>query len=297
MTAPDRRSIPDFYLYGDPQADVERDFLHVEPILDRSGPNDWRIRPHFHPDHVQIMLIHHGGGTVRLEDARLTIPVPALIALPAGCVHQFDFQPGTDGFVVTAALGWLNTAQSVDPNVAQGIAQPGVYALTGSAFTVDAVLVSFQALAREFVWQAPARRAAIMALFTQILVILHRLGVDNAVRIAAPGDRDQDLLTDYRKLIEEHFRVQASPSFYAEQLAVTTARLNAACNLRAGRTASQILHDRMVLEAKRLLLYTDHSVSGIAQMIGFDDPAYFSRFFAKRTGTSPATYRKARSSG
>ncbi|MDG8254063.1 helix-turn-helix domain-containing protein, partial [Streptococcus pneumoniae] len=62
---------------------------------------------------------------------------------------------------------------------------------------------------------------------------------------------------------------------------------------RAGRTASQIVQDRLLLEAKRLLIYTDHGVARIGEMIGFDDPAYFSRFFATRTGCSPAAWRKA----
>ena len=57
----------------------------------------------------------------------------------------------------------------------------------------------------------------------------------------------------------------------------------------AGRA---VLHERILLEAKRILLYTDHTVARVAHMTGFEDPAYFSRFFAQRTGQSPASWRK-----
>lgn len=292
-----RDDIPTYYLYGDGGADVELDFLHVEPLVDRSGPNGWRIRPHAHPDHMQIMLIHGGGGHVQLEDSRHPIPVPAVLVLPAGCVHQFRFDPGTDGFVITAALGLLNSATAGDARLAQAVARPAVLPLSGAGLDLPEVIVTFEGLLREFVWDAPGRRTAILALYMRLLVIVLRLSIAQDRPAPAPGDRDQDLLMRYRTLIEAHFRDQRSPAFYAAALAVTPARLNAACKARAGRTATTILHDRILLEAKRLLVYTDHGVARIAQMTGFDDPAYFSRFFAQRGGISPAGYRKARAAG
>ncbi|MDS9469090.1 helix-turn-helix domain-containing protein [Paracoccus sp. MBLB3053] len=292
MTRTSATTIPHYYLYGDQDRDVELDFLHVEPILDRSGPHGWRIRPHAHPDHLQIMLIHHGGGVLSYEDQRRQIPVPAVLILPAGCVHQFEFDAGTDGYVVTAALGWLNAATAADPALAETVTRPAVLALEGSGVDVSSTIETFDWLLREFVWSAPGRRSAIMGLFLRLLVIVLRLGISHRDSGPAPGDRDQDLLIRYRGLMERHYRNQRSPSFYARQLAVTTARLNAACKLKAGRTASEILHERILLEAKRCLLYTENSVTQIAHMTGFDDPAYFNRFFARRTGVSPGVYRK-----
>ena len=285
--------IPRYYLYGDSGADVERDFLHVEPILTRSGPHGWRIQPHAHPDHAQIFLIHKGGGTVQFEDHSVEIPLPAVMVLPAGSVHQFAFQPGTDGYVVTAALGWLNTVTASDPGLREVLAQPAVLPLRDSGLHVPTVIDTFDWLLREFVWSAPGRRIAIMALYLRLLVILLRLRIATQTEDLPPApDRDQNLLVRYRGLIEEHFRHQRTPAFYADQLAVTVARLNAACKARAGRTASDLVHDRLMLEAKRLLLYTDHGIARIGNMIGFDDPAYFSRFFAARAGSSPASWRK-----
>ncbi|WP_134679074.1 helix-turn-helix domain-containing protein [Paracoccus ravus] len=284
--------IPQYYLYGDRDRDVERDFLHVEPILDRSGPNAWQIKAHAHPEHIQVLLVHRGGGTIRIEDATLAIPAPCILVLPAGCVHQFEFDPGTDGHVVTAALGFLSSVTSGDPRLAQAIARPAVLKITGSGVDLPATVDTFDWLLREFVWSAPGRRTAITALFLRILVIVLRLGMAQSGTETTVPDKDQDLVMRYRALIERDFRTERAPSAYAAALAVTTARLNAACRARADRTASEILYERILLEAKRYLLYTESSVAQIAHLAGFDDPAYFNRFFARRAGMSPGAFRK-----
>lgn len=285
-------SIPHYYLYGETDADVENDLLHIEPIRDRSGPNDWRIRPHAHPDHMQVFLVCEGGGTIGMEDRLLQIPVPAVLVVPAGIVHQIDFAPGTDGYVVTAALGCLDAAAALDPALAEAAGRPAVYGLAGTGLDIVAVNDTLRWLHREFIWAAPGRHAAIMAQYVRLLVIVLRLSIVQDDGAPAAPDRDYELLARYRALLEAHFRAERTLTFYAEKLAVTPARLNAACKARAGKTASTLLHDRIVVEAKRYLIYTESSVAQVAHLTGFNDPAYFNRFFAQRVGASPGAFRR-----
>lgn len=284
--------IPRYYLYGDQGADVERDFLHIEPIRDRSGPNDWRIHPHTHPDHTQVLVVQDGGGSIRLEERQLLIPAPCVLVIPAGIVHQIDFAPGTDGFVVTAALDCLKAASASDPRLTTAAGRAAAYPLEGTGVSIPAVIDTFQWLHREFIWSAPGRRTAIMAQFMRILVIVLRLYVTHDDPGIASPDRDYDLLVRYRALLEAHFRNERSLAYYADVLAVTPARLNTACKARAGKTASDLLYERIIIEAKRYLIYTESSVAQIAHLTGFDDPAYFNRFFTRRIGMSPGNFRK-----
>ncbi|MCX8998213.1 helix-turn-helix domain-containing protein [Rhizobiaceae bacterium BDR2-2] len=292
MASEAARGIPHYYLYGDQGADVELDFLHIEPIRDRSGPNDWRIRPHAHPDHMQALLVKEGGGTIRLEERILPISVPGILVVPAGIVHQIDFDPGTDGFVVTAALGCLKAAAASDPRLMGAAERPAVYPLEGTGVSIPAVFDTFEWLHREFIWSAPGRRTAIMAQYMRLLVVMLRLSVTHDDPGIAAPDRDYDLLVRYRALLETHFRSERSLAFYAGDLAVTQARLNTACKARAGKTASDLLYERIVIEAKRYLVYTESSVAQVAHLTGFDDPAYFNRFFTQRVGVSPGAFRK-----
>lgn len=292
MTGARTGGIPLYYLYGDQGSDVELDLLHIEPIRDRSGPNDWRIRPHAHPDHVQVLLVWQGAGSIRFEDRQVAIPAPSVMCIPAGVVHQIDFTPGTDGYVVTAALGCLRIAAAQDARLAQAAGRAAVYPVAETGMSQPAVLDTFETLHREFIWSAPGRRSAIVAMFTRILVMILRLSVAGESRSDGAPDRDYDLLLRYRALLEDHFRSQRALAFYAGELAVTPARLNAACKARAGRTASELLHDRLITEAKRYLIYTESSVAQVAHLTGFDDPAYFNRFFTQRVGQSPGAFRK-----
>lgn len=292
MAAGSQAQIPRYYLYGDQGADVELDFLHIEAIRERSGPHDWRIRPHSHPDHMQVLIVREGGGQIRVEDRTLAIEPLAVMVIPAGVVHQIDFHAGTDGFVVTAALGCLKAASANDARLEAAAAHPAVYALAGTGLDTAAVEESFALLHREFIWSAPGRRTVIMAQYMRILVTLLRLAVTRDDQGAATSSRDHDLLVRYRALLERHFKEERNLGFYADALAVTRARLNAACKSRAGKTASDLLHERIVIEAKRYLVYSESSVAQVAHMTGFDDPAYFNRFFAQRAGVSPGTFRK-----
>lgn len=284
--------IPRYYLYGDQDVDVELDFLHIEAIRERSGPNDWSIRPHSHPDHTQVLLVREGGGVIRMEDEVLSIDPPAVMVVPAGIVHQIDFLAGTDGFVMTAALGCLKTAATGDPRLDTAVALPAVYPLEGTGLNIAAVEDTFAWLHREFVWSAPGRRTVIMAQCMRILVMILRLGITRDEAGGAAPTRDHDLTVRYRALLEANFREQRNLDFYADTLAVTRARLNAACKGRTGKTASDLLHERIVIEAKRYLVYSESSVAQVAHMTGFDDPAYFNRFFTKRVGVSPGVFRK-----
>ncbi|MCY1312044.1 4-hydroxyphenylacetate catabolism regulatory protein HpaA [compost metagenome] len=77
-------------------------------------------------------------------------------------------------------------------------------------------------------------------------------------------------------------------------MGVTEARLNDICRRIADLPSKRLIHDRVMQEAKRLLLFTGSSANEICYLLGFRDPAYFSRFFARNAGMSPGVYRQRR---
>ena len=101
------------------------------------------------------------------------------------------------------------------------------------------------------------------------------------------------LVQRFRALLEIHLRQHQPLGFYADALHVTPDHLSRACRSVTGLSALELMHDRMALEARRLLAYTNAQVGEVAAELGFTDPAYFSRFFARRAGGSPQAYRAA----
>lgn len=99
------------------------------------------------------------------------------------------------------------------------------------------------------------------------------------------------LAADFIALVEKHFRSIHTVSEYAGQLFVSPKSLAKRLKILGYPTPTEIIHDRLILQAKRELRYTRKTVKEIAYDLGFDDPAYFSRLFAKKEGISPARYR------
>lgn len=290
--------IPRYRLYGDIEGDelarADLDFLHIEPIQKRSGAYDWRIQTHAHPHHYQIHHVGTGRGSIDIEGVNLTAHAPCLVSIPCTAIHRIAYLPGTDGSVVTAAMPFVTQACLGDTILIEATRQGGVFPLRdGTGPDPSEVSGFFAAITREFAHPAPGRRAALMAWFTSVLVALMRAEAQASQEESLPAeDRNSAIAMRYRDLVEAHFLDWRRIEAYAEALGVTPARLNAACKARLGTTASGFLHDRIVTEAKRWLIYTGMTVAEIGYALGFEDPAYFSRFFARRTGTAPGRLRE-----
>lgn len=289
-----RRSvIPSFFLYDEALADVEHDFLHVEAINIRSSVHDWTISPHAHPEHFQFLFVTEGGGRIWMEDDEWPLDPPTLVVIPSAAVHEIHFAPGSDGFVITVATPYVTDAVQADPALAEVVAAAGHYRAEDPDRDGYGLLDAFQWLEREFIGAAPGRRTAIRAHFQRVLISLARLKDHGALAGSSLMRRDADIVVRYRRLIEEHFRQALPLTFYADRLSITYARLNAACRTVAGKSALKLMHDRLMIEAKRNLLYTSMSVGEVGHAIGFQDPAYFCRFFARHAGRSPGAFRAA----
>ena len=122
-------------------------------------------------------------------------------------------------------------------------------------------------------------------LFTEI----GRLGVH--VEPVVELNPATDLVRRYRQLVSEHFMEHRSAQFYAGELGVSVGHLSRCTKDVTGSSASQIIRQEVIMEAKRLLVNTDLVVERISDQLAFDDPAYFGRFFKRETGFSPGVYR------
>tara|TARA_R110002153_G_scaffold171645_1_gene324518 strand:+ start:206 stop:1084 length:879 start_codon:yes stop_codon:yes gene_type:complete len=93
-------------------------------------------------------------------------------------------------------------------------------------------------------------------------------------------------------LINAHFYSQKFPKFYADKLNITTKHLNRVVNKTLNKTTSQLISERIILEAKRLIVHSQDNLANIAYTLEFSDYAYFSRFFKLKTGMTPLDFRK-----
>jgi AraC family transcriptional regulator, transcriptional activator of pobA len=124
---------------------------------------------------------------------------------------------------------------------------------------------------------------------TVLLTYLSRL-YSEQYKSAAPS-AEKLLLKRYQEKIEEYYRELHEVGDYAAQLNISAGHLSEVIKAQSGKPAITHIHDRLVLEAKRLLFHTENSVKEIAFDLGFSDASYFNRFFKRETGAPPAEYR------
>jgi AraC family transcriptional regulator, transcriptional activator of pobA len=140
--------------------------------------------------------------------------------------------------------------------------------------------------------------AAVRSLLQVFLLRLQRYSnATNPARLPTADQRSTNganrQLTDrFRQLLERHFLEYQTVQAYAESLGVTANYLSESVKATTGLPAGTVMRQRSLLEAKRLLVYTDRSVQQIANLLNFPDPSYFGRFFKRETAQSPIAFRR-----
>lgn len=278
--------IENVFLYGEEAQDVGFDTIHIEPIRERSMRHHWIIQPHRHPNHVQIMLFTKGGAQTHLDGRDCSPEAGSVILHPAGMVHSIRYLEGTEGLTITVAVSALALMLRETTALSAVIAAPGVIRLGDRE---GAVRTAFEKLAEEYRCREPAWEVAARACLLDILVQLHR--VRGGAEDRKSYRRGRELANGLARLIEENFRAQKRVSSYARMLCISPQRLNAACKSALGLSASEMLYARIMLEARRALAFSDLTIGEIAHDLGYDDPAYFNRFFSGRAGMPPGEWR------
>jgi len=286
------RRIPAYFLYGEAPRRITGALLHVETIEARSARHHWKIEPHLHHALHQMIVVLRGRGVVLAEGTRSQYRPPALLVMPAGSVHGFEFEPGTTGYVVSLSVELQRDLARRDSGVDALFSQPATVELHREAVNATDLPRSVRLLAREFARGGNGHQLALYG-WTEVLL-------GNALRLAEnlPGPSDRAigqrrlLIARFNDLVERKFRDEQSVAGYARLLHTSQSRLRSAALELTGQSPMQLIHARLLLEAKRQLHYTDSSIGEIALALGFADPAYFTRFFSRHTGLSPRSFRQ-----
>lgn len=294
MSQPSRTAVPVFKLYGETRHWPTPDLLHCESIPERSRLHDWHIRPHRHADLVHVLHIAEGRVELELEGTQHALHGPLVIVVPAMTIHGFRFSQDIEGHIVTLAQPLAEQlGQRLEEQAS--VLRHADYHLLEQPRQASRLATLVAQIDAEYRQPAPGRDRMLDALIQALTVALARLATPHGLTDTAPGphqrERGYEHLASFQALIEARYRQQPSVERFAEQLGMSSAHLNALCRRLADRSALQLLHERLLLEAKRQLTYTNMTISQVADSLGFSEPAYFTRFFKRNTGLSPRDFR------
>ena len=283
-------AVPTYALYGEAAEKSQEQWLHCESIAARSALYDWQIKAHRHQHFFQFLHIAHGAADVFIDEHWTAPPVPAVITLPPQVVHGFRFAREVQGHVVTVPIEHVERLLEASPGAREWAVRPRVLPLGGHA-EASGIAAEVAALAAEFAGHGAWRSPLVEAHLTAILLLIARLAAADTARTSG-GSQLSRRAAAFRALVDRHYRRRLPVAYYAAQLGTSQTHLNRICRAAFQDSALGVIDRRVVLEATRGLTFTVLSVKEIAASLGFDDPAYFSRFFTKHVGLSPARFRQ-----
>ncbi len=282
-------------IYRDSSSRTEPLDLHIEELQARAQALDYSIKPHAHPDMLQVFLAVSGKCVAIIDEAAHQLAAPCVVSIPGGIAHCFEFEPGARGWILTVAHQRVIQAplDRNDDNVTLLLRQPHVLETdTGSPY-FEQLATLMHLLHQEFNADRAGRRACLEHLLRLILVH-HWREVARVQPASSHTDRDRRLFYEFRALVEQHYAQDWSITDYTEALGCSQPRLNRVCRQLSGHSANGIILVRVCEEAKRLLTFTTAPAASIGYRLGFQEPSYFTRFFRKQTRLTPGQFRAAR---
>ncbi|MFA7416468.1 MAG: AraC family transcriptional regulator [Rhizobium sp.] len=274
---------------GDPviHRDVRSDALR--PALARRS---LRLTSAPYVDFLHIFYLEEGQARLETDGFQRELSGPALAILPPDAKLMVVIEAGASGHLVGTSCSLFEEAigDHAETNSLRVFFTRTTWreSLNRGEAARQATLIN--GLASELADDGHGSRMAASALLRLFLLSTWRIcGAEDVARAgkANPGD----ILQRFRQLVESHFARQRPVSFYAGQLGITTDRLHSICRRNLAKTPIQLLHERLTREAKLRLKRSTLSVHDISDSLGFHDPTYFSHYFKRQTGLSPAAYR------
>ncbi|HEV3379166.1 MAG TPA: AraC family transcriptional regulator [Thermoleophilaceae bacterium] len=252
-------------------------------------PED-RREPHRH-DYHEIIWVRSGSGQHLIDGVATPIEEGTVTIIGRGQVHVFEEGEHLHGAV-------LRLRDELLPGEAQRL--PASWMLSGRCGRTVRVPAEqadqLEALLRTLhdeLQRPPARESSQLRghLISVVLLWLERWYDADRAACPDPDAAELQLLRRFIQTLERDYATHHDAGHYADELAVPPAALSRALTETTGRATKELVLDRVMSEAARLLRFTDENVQQVAQRVGYEDPLYFSRAFKRHFGDSPVAYR------
>jgi AraC family transcriptional activator of pobA len=264
---------------------AEADALEVRSVeLDRIEGDDVR-EPHRHAYH-ELIWVREGSGRHLIDGAPVEFGPRTMTLIAKGQVHQFESAEGVRGYVVRFDDEWLSGSRRwlFSGHVCTPLTVP-----VEDAERFDALLE----LLRVEVERPPGPESAELRrnLLTAALLWAQRWREAQQLEGGEATSTDVQLHREFLETLERDFTTNHEVGHYADALGVTPGTLSRTLTRLSGRTTKQLILERVLLEAARLLRFSDLSVKEIAARLGFNDQFAFSRAFKRQRGEAPLDFR------
>ena len=277
-------------------------FEHEEPFVDfycndlsqHLKNNDHIIhKPHRH-DFFLCVLFSEGSGIHEIDFTSYSINPGSVFFLKPGQIHNWKFNSTPKGYIFFHTqdfyeLYFSNNKLIQFPFYASIVNPPN---LTLQRNELSILEKHFKELYTEYNNKTIYKKQKLTCLINLIYIDLARI-----YTISKPTNSTLSLtyfktLITLEQLIEEFYITEKSASYYANQLHITTKHLSRITKAVLNKTTTDLIIERNILEAKRLIINSNDTLTAIAELLGYEDYAYFSKIFKSKVKVSPLKFKK-----
>lgn len=245
-------------------------------------------KPH-RDDHCQLMLAVSGEFKLNIDFETIEFVAPALLFVFPEQVHHVS--------EVQDPKGWMISFDPslIDKEVLQFLENKFN---NPSLIKRDSVFFQQMIILMDFIEKVQLQNTnhylqkSIHSLLNSLLSLIAGELVSNLPTIKGKESRSIVIKENFIKLTKEHFKTWKQPAQYASALSISTSHLNDTVKSLTGTPVSTHIQEASIMEAKRLLYFTDNTVKEIAYEVGYDEPVYFGKLFKKITKLTPLEFRK-----
>jgi AraC-like DNA-binding protein len=240
--------------------------------------------PHKH-DFFQLMLVTGGTGTHQIDFVEHEVSRGTIFLMKPGQMHSWKMKKGVTGILVEFHYQSLNAFKESVRLMEDLQHSPDVLRVSPKVFA-EALTLADQML-KETEAKKEAQDLALQGLLTIFLIHLMR-----QYRKTLRQDKLLSTVDKFKELVEKKFRQHHDVSTYARELRTSPKALTMQLSRSIGKAPRRVIQERILLEAKRFLAFSQLSIAEIGYELGFEDANYFTRFFRIHEKKSPATFRK-----
>lgn len=249
-------------------------------------------KPHRHTFY-QVLFIEKGTGSHKIDFLEHQIKTPVVYFLAPGQVHDLRI---TDKNTLGCLINFTPDFFSSFLNKSQCIDQLPIFSFNRSISyykvpedSNDKFMEIFMKIKELYTQNTKTSLNLLRIYLLEIFYTVLNEVSDTEENVNITSQKN--LLHRFEKLVEENYAIEHYPKYYADKLAITANYLNCICKNVSGKTAGEIIRNRIILEAKRLLINSEFSISQISFQLGFEDNSYFTKFFKTNGKISPSEFR------
>ncbi|WP_223600388.1 AraC family transcriptional regulator [Chryseobacterium sp. GVT01B] len=251
-------------------------------------------KPHRH-DFYAAVLFTKGVGVHEIDFQKYDVSEGSLFFLSPGQIHSWELSEDIEGYIFFCSqefyeMHYVNQKLRNFPFFGS-VSFPRKLQL--NALELKQNINLFKELGEEHQVKNIMKEGLILSLMSQIFINSTRLfSKDFDIQASAAGLSYFKHYQDFENLIEQHFAEHKSIAHYASLLGISSKHLNRIVQTVVQKTATDVITERVVLEAKRMLMYLDESLVEIAFRLGYEEYSYFVRVFRKSSGMTPTQFMR-----